>query len=56
MAGIGLTDVTPFLTVKPCVETFKSHLSKAVVDSGLEPILGPLRTRTRRARLTTVSA
>ena len=36
MAGIGSTDITPFLTVKPCVETVRSHLSKAVVDSGWE--------------------
>lgn len=36
MAGIGSTEVTPFLTIKPCVETLKSHLSKAVVDSGWE--------------------
>ena len=36
MAGIGSTDITPFLTVKPCVPTLKSHLSKAVVDSGWE--------------------
>ncbi len=36
MAGIGSTDVTPFLTIKPCLETVKSHLSKAVVDSGWE--------------------
>jgi type III restriction enzyme len=36
MAGIGSTDVTPFLTVKACVETVKSHLSKAVIDSGWE--------------------
>lgn len=36
MAGIGSTDITPFLTVKPCVPTLKSHLSKAVADSGWE--------------------
>jgi type III restriction enzyme len=36
LAGIGSTDITPFLTVKSCVSTIKSHLSKAVVDSGWE--------------------
>ena len=36
MAGVGSTDITPFLTIRPCVETFKSHLSRAVVDSGWE--------------------
>ena len=36
MAGIGTTDVTPFLTVKPCQPTLKSHLSQAVCDSGWE--------------------
>jgi type III restriction enzyme len=36
MAGIGTTDVTPFLTIKPCLATQKSHLSYAVYDSGWE--------------------
>ena len=36
MAGIGTTDVTPFLTVKPCQPTLRSHLSQAVCDSGWE--------------------
>jgi type III restriction enzyme len=36
MAGIGTTDVTPFLTVKPCQATLRSHLSQAVCDSGWE--------------------
>jgi len=36
MAGIGTTEVTPFLTVKPCQATMKSHLSNAVCDSGWE--------------------
>jgi len=36
MSGVGSTDVTPFLTAKPCIPTVKSHLSYAVVDSGWE--------------------
>ena len=36
MAGIGTTDVTPFLTVKSCQSTVRSHLSQAVCDSGWE--------------------
>lgn len=36
MAGVGSTDITPFLTIRPCVETVRSHLSRAVVDSGWE--------------------
>ena len=36
MAGIGTTDVTPFLTVKACQPTVRSHLSQAICDSGWE--------------------
>ena len=36
MAGIGSTDVTPFLTARTCQPTVKSHLSQAVCDSGWE--------------------
>lgn len=36
MAGIGTTDVSPFLTVKACLPTQKSQLSYAVYDSGWE--------------------
>lgn len=36
MAGVGSTDITPFLTIRPCVATIKRHLSRAVVDSGWE--------------------
>jgi type III restriction enzyme len=36
MAGIGTTDVSPFLTIKACLPTQKSHLSYAVYDSGWE--------------------
>jgi len=36
MAGIGSTDISPFLTVKTCIPTTKSHLSHAVIDSGWE--------------------
>jgi type III restriction enzyme len=36
MAGVGSTDISPFQTIKPCVPTIRSHLSKAVVDSGWE--------------------
>jgi type III restriction enzyme len=36
LAPIGSTDITPFMTTKPCVPTERSHLSHAVVDSGWE--------------------
>jgi type III restriction enzyme len=36
MAGIGTTDISPFLTVRQCQPTVRSHLSQAVCDSGWE--------------------
>ncbi|MBA2633455.1 MAG: hypothetical protein H0U86_10740 [Chloroflexi bacterium] len=36
LAPIGSTDITPFMTTKPCVPALRSHLSHAVVDSGWE--------------------
>ncbi len=32
MAGIGTTDISPFLTVRQCQPTIRSHLSQAVPD------------------------
>ena len=36
IAGVGTTDVAPFLTARRCEPTLKSQLSHAVVDSGWE--------------------
>jgi type III restriction enzyme len=36
VAGMGTTDIAPFLTSRLCLPAIKSHLSHAVVDSGWE--------------------
>ena len=36
LAPIGSTEITPFMTTKTCVQTQRSHLSHAVMDSGWE--------------------
>ena len=36
LAGIGSTDIAPFLTSRPCEPTIKSQISHATVDSGWE--------------------
>jgi type III restriction enzyme len=50
MAGIGTTDVTPFLTVKPCQATVRSHLSQAVCDSGWEATVARALDESHRVR------
>lgn len=50
MAGIGTTDVTPFLTVKPCQATVRSHLSQAVCDSGWEATVARALDESPRVR------
>ncbi len=50
MAGIGTTDVTPFLTVKPCQPTVRSHLSQAVCDSGWEATVARALDESPRVR------
>ncbi|HVA87443.1 MAG TPA: DEAD/DEAH box helicase family protein [Candidatus Saccharimonadales bacterium] len=50
MAGIGTTDVAPFLTVKPCLPTLKSQLSYAVFDSGWEAQVAKALDESARVR------
>ena len=50
MAGIGTTDIAPFLTVKPCLPTRKSQLSYAVSDSGWEAQVAKALDESTRVR------
>jgi type III restriction enzyme len=50
MAGIGTTDVSPFLTVKACLPTRKSQLSYAVYDSGWEAQVAKALDESSRVR------
>jgi type III restriction enzyme len=50
MAGIGTTDVTPFLTAKACQPTIRSHLSQAVCDSGWEATVARALDESLRVR------
>ena len=50
MAGIGTTDVTPFLTVKSCQPTVRSHLSQTVCDSGWEATVARALDESPRVR------
>jgi type III restriction enzyme len=48
MAGIGTTDISPFLTSRPSLPAIKSHLSHAVVDSGWERRVAAALDESRR--------